>query len=46
MMLVKHMLMSYTVQRVANIGPQAKFPVPPGILNPNGNKYVLFILYE
>lgn len=25
-------------KRVANIGPQSKFPVPPGILEYNGNK--------
>ena len=27
-------------KRVANIGPQTVFPVPPGILDYNGEKYV------
>lgn len=29
-------------QRVSNIGPQAKFPVPPGILDYNGKKCATF----
>lgn len=32
-------------KRVANIGPQAKFPVPVGILNPNGKNTVAVALW-
>ena len=37
--------MTVSWQRVANIGPQAKFPVPTGILDPNGKKYVPLVTH-
>ena len=34
------------LQRVANFGPQSKFPVPPGILNHNGKNTVALALWQ
>ncbi|KAI0339083.1 hypothetical protein BDW22DRAFT_1362002 [Trametopsis cervina] len=33
-------------KRVANVGPQSKFPVPPGILNYNGKNTVALALWQ